>query len=80
MKRPNIAKLQKQCDDWNAAHPIGTAVELHKDGGEYFPTKTRSEAQVLSGHSAVIWVEGVSGCYLLSRVKPTQGKSSESGK
>lgn len=69
MKRPNIAKLQKQCDDWNAKHPVGTAVTLTKDLGEQVPTKTRSVAQVLSGHSAVIWLEGISGCWLLERVK-----------
>lgn len=72
MKRPNIAKLQKQCDDWNAAYPVGRDVVLSKDSGEQFPTKTRSEAQVLSGHSAVIWVEGVSGCYLLDCVKVSE--------
>ena len=32
-------------------------------------TRTRSEAQVLSGHSAVIWLDGVRGCYLLDRVR-----------
>ena len=71
MKRPNLAKLQKQCDDWNAAHTVGCDVVLTRDSGEAFPTKTRSVAQILSGHSAVIWVDGVSGCYLLDRVKPT---------
>jgi hypothetical protein len=25
---------------------------------------------VLGGHSAVIWLEGISGCYLLSRCRP----------
>lgn len=69
MKRPNLAKLKKQCDDWNAANPIGCNVVLTKDGGEEFPTKTRSEAEVLSGHSAVIWLDGVRGCYMLDRVK-----------
>lgn len=70
MKRPNLKKLQQQCDDWNAKHSVGTKVVLTKDSGERFPTKTRSEAQVLSGHSAVVWLEGVSGCYLLNRVEP----------
>jgi hypothetical protein len=63
-------KLQRQCDAWNAAHAVGTAVVLTKDLGEKVDTKTRSKAQVLSGHSAVIWLEGVSGCWLLERVKP----------
>lgn len=69
MKRPNLAKIQRQCDIWNAANFIGCNVQLTKDSGEVIATTTRSEAQVLSGHSAVIWLEGVSGCYLLDRVK-----------
>lgn len=66
--RPDLKKLQAQCDAWNAKHPIGTAVVLLKDNGEAFDTVTTSQAQVLSGHSAVIWVEHVSGCYALERV------------
>lgn len=69
MKRPNVAKLQKQCADWNTAHPIGTPVVLHTDTRGDIQTKTRSLAEVLSGHSAVVWLEGVSGCYALDRVK-----------
>lgn len=70
MKRPNPAKLQAACDRWNAEHPVGAAVVVRLDSGEERQTVTRSTAQVLSGHSAVIWLEGVSGCYLLDRVRP----------
>lgn len=64
-------KLQAICDKFNAANPVGTAVLLKKDfQDELFPTKTRSTAQVMCGHSAVIWLENVSGCYLLDRVTP----------
>lgn len=69
-KKPNLKKLQKTCDDWNAKYPVGTAVVLKADGGQNVATKTRSEASILSGHSAVIWLEGISGCYLLDRVTP----------
>lgn len=69
MKRQSLAKLQKQCDAWNEANHVGCNVILTKDNGVQVPTKTRSEAQILSGHSAVIWLEGVRGCYLLDRVK-----------
>ena len=68
MKRPNTAKLQKQCDEFNAKHPIGTAVTLRTDSKGDIATKTRSEAQVLSGHSAVIWLECGAGCWQLDRV------------
>lgn len=62
--------LQAQCDAWNKAHPVGTRVTVTTDGGDEVFCVTRSEAQVLSGHSAVIWVSRLTGCYLLDRVKP----------
>jgi hypothetical protein len=67
---PNAKALQRTCDKFNAKHPIGTSGKLLKDGGKVMETVTRSAAQVLSGHSAVIWLEGVSGCYLLDRFTP----------
>ncbi len=60
--------LQAQCDAFNADTPVGSEVLVKKDIGPNVITKTRSEAQVLSGHTAVIWLEGISGCYLLDRV------------
>jgi hypothetical protein len=61
---------QSKCDAFNAAHPVGSAVDLLKDNGETLRTVTRSIAQVLEGHTPVIWVRGVAGCYLLDRVTP----------
>jgi hypothetical protein len=63
---------QKDCDAWNAKHPVGTEVRIRLDSGHIQDTKTRSEAQMLSGHTAVIWLEGISGCYMLDRVSPVQ--------
>ena len=60
---------QKLVDRWNSRYPVGVEVRVTKDLGEVVETKTRSEASMLGGHSAVIWLEGISGCYLLSRVK-----------
>lgn len=61
---------QKKCDDFNAKYKTGTKGWLHMDSGEKKATHTTSEALVLSGHSAVVWVNGVSGCYLLDRFEP----------
>lgn len=69
MRKPNIQKMQAECDAFNAKNPIGSDVFVKLDGvDEPFRTRTRSAAQILSGHSAVIWLENVSGCYLLDRV------------
>jgi hypothetical protein len=62
------AKLQATCDKFNAAHQVGAAVSVELDGGEVRETVTTSEAQVMGGHSAVIWLDGVRGCYDLERV------------
>jgi len=66
--KPSLAKLQAACDAFNAAVPVGSSVVVTLDRGEKRITNTRSAAQVLSGHSAVIWLDGVSGCYLLDRI------------
>jgi len=74
VKRPNPEKLQAQCDAFNSKYPIGQQVFVRMDNGEQRFTITRSEAQVLSGHSAVIWLRDITGCYLLDRVTPVQEK------
>lgn len=66
------AKLQAVCDKFNAAHQVGAAVSVELDSGEVRETVTTSEAQVLSGHSAVIWLAGINGCYDLDRVTPSK--------
>lgn len=66
--KPNIKQLQAMVDDWNARFPVGTEVKMIKDSGDIVRTKTRSNAAVMGGHSAVIWLDGVAGCYLLKRV------------
>jgi hypothetical protein len=65
---------QKDCDAWNAKHPVGTVVTVRRDNGEVQVTKTRSAAEMLSGHTAVIWLEGISGCYMLDRVTADRGR------
>jgi len=63
-------ELQRQCDEWNRLHRPGDAVIVLKDTGLTVRSTTRSEASVFGGHSAVIWVNGISGCYALDRVWP----------
>jgi hypothetical protein len=65
-----VSDAKKKCAAWNAKHPVGTKVTVRLDSGETRETATRSAAEVLSSHSAVIWLEGITGCYLLDRVTP----------
>lgn len=72
-RKPNIKKMQAACDKFNAACKLGGRVNVMLDGAtEPFSTTTKSEAYIMSGHSAVVHMNGVSGCYLLDRVTPEQ--------
>ena len=58
---------------FNKAHPVGTAVlawtGVIDPNVKPLGTLTRSEAFVLGGHTAVVFVEGVSGCIALTHVQ-----------
>lgn len=56
-------------DDWNAAHEPGIGVIVTDDIGNESRTKTRSCAELLGGHTPVVWLAGRSGCYALDRVR-----------
>ena len=62
---------QAIADAWNACHAVGIQVHYANVIGD--PTKiyrTRTEAQVLSGHTPVVWLEGKAGCVCLSHCTP----------
>lgn len=63
------ADQTKMVNEFNRKYKIGTAVDVTRDNGEVLRTKTASEAQMIGGHTAVIWVDGITGCYSLNRVK-----------
>lgn len=56
-------------NEWNCNHETGTAVDVTRDNGSVLRTVTRSHAWIL-GDNPVVMVKGISGCYLLSRVRP----------
>ena len=68
--RPRLKSLRTTVDEWNEEYPVGTRVRYTSVKGVTKPinTKTRSEAQLLSGHTPVVWVEGIAGCVCLSHV------------
>lgn len=65
-KAPTLSKVKI----FNKKHPVGSLVVVILDRGEKVETKVRFPAQVLSGHTPVVWLEGISGCYHLDRVVP----------
>jgi hypothetical protein len=63
---------EKKAREFNRLFPVGTRVRYWKGAreGRGKESVTRSEASVLSGHTAVVWLEGVSGAIALSHVEP----------
>lgn len=53
---------------WNELYPVGTPVHVRTDSRGTIETVTRSAAELLSGHTAVVWLKGFAGCYSLERV------------
>ena len=72
-RQKTLRDLETQCDLWNAAHPVGTEVIYHPVIGEdrnTRQTRTTTLASILSGHTAILFVEGVRGCVALDAVEP----------
>lgn len=57
---------------FNNTNPVGTPVRYWKGvrEGDGKTARTRTPAQLLSGHTAVVWLDGVSGCIALTHVDP----------
>lgn len=68
MPRPNPAK---EVQKWNEANQVGSPVEYRSfKGAEPKRTVTTTPAEVLQGHTAVVWLEGISGCVAISHCTP----------
>lgn len=65
--------LIRQCEAFNRFVKVGDPVWMIRDDKTRTKTTVRAPAEVLSGHTAVVWLEGVSGCYALDRVTQAEG-------
>ncbi len=58
--------------EWNRHVAVGDEVE-YREVVEFSPPQlftTRTEATVLSGHTAVVWLRGRVGCVAISHCQP----------
>lgn len=71
-RQQTAAELGDVVKFWNERYPIETEVKYFPIiGGKTFGfTKTIGAAWVLSGHTAVIQIEGVRGCVALQACRP----------
>lgn len=65
-------KEQQAVDRFNERYPLGSPVRYWTflREGEGRKGETRSKAQLLSGHTAVVWVTGHAACIALTHVEP----------
>lgn len=72
ISKSSPTKQRALVEEWNAANPIGTKVRYWTGviEGSGKKSTTRTTAQMLSEHTAVVWVEGCAGCISLSHVEP----------
>lgn len=68
MAKKGIDKQTTMIEAFNEANQTGTEVDVKKDDGSIVRTRTRSEAWLMGGHTAIILLEGISGGYMLERV------------
>jgi hypothetical protein len=72
MKQPTARQLARRVEKWNRDVPIGAVVTYRsvKAARSVVITTTRTAAEVLSGHTPVVWLTGVSGCVALDHTEP----------
>lgn len=70
MSRPSLATSEKAVTKWNQLYPVGHRVVVSLDSGINRETTTRSAAYVSDSGHPVVFLDGVSGYYLLDRVRP----------
>lgn len=68
MTRVDMKTMQKLCDDFNARYAVGQSIRFWTGPREGNPTHEgviRFPAEVMGGHTPVVYVEG-EGCIALS--------------
>lgn len=70
---------QKKAEEFNKKYPIGTPVRYWPGArhGKGCESKTRTDAQLLGNHTAVVWVENFPACLALSHIAPIVEKAAD---
>jgi hypothetical protein len=68
-KEIELEKLQREVDKFNTIFKVGDPIVYYEILGQKEPplrTTTRTKAEILSGHTAVVWLEDKAGCVACS--------------
>ena len=64
----SIDVMKSRCEVFNSLHPVGSPVTYINDVGKKIVTEVKHQAEVLQGHTAVVWIRDITGCVILHRV------------
>lgn len=64
----NLVDAGEKVKEWNASHPVGTRVK--SSVLDYGELETRTEAVVLFGHRAAVYMQGYNGYFDLDEITP----------
>lgn len=69
---PTPRQLQKAVSDFNARYAVGAPFVAYRGvrGANPIECTLRAPAELLSGHTPVAWLDGVSGCIALTHLDP----------
>jgi len=68
MTKRQIEKMQKAVDKFNSTYKIGDTIKYKDDCGTVVVDTVKAPADILSGHTPVMWLTNQRSCYLLERV------------
>lgn len=71
-------KVKKIVRRFNQRYPVGTRIRYWTGLKNYGPgaeTTTRTPAEILGGHTPVVWVDGHAACIALTHVEPIDQSS-----
>lgn len=68
-KTPITENQEHLIDKINEKYKIGDTINVIQDDNSIKKWTIKHPASMLGGHTAVIWVEEISGCYSANRVK-----------
>lgn len=73
-RRPTQTQMLKACHDFNVRHQVGDTITVYSGpvGENPKEVQIRYEAQILGGHTPVVYVAGGAGCIALTHVKGFQ--------
>lgn len=64
----SVEVMKSKIEVFNEKHSVVSPVVVVKDAGEKIMATIKYPARVMGGHTAVVWLDGISGAYSLNRV------------